>query len=73
MPIAVTGGAPVNLLYRPNVRRTPRVRLFIDFMTALLSDLEADGASVTRWPYAEAPHWYRRGYARASSALRRRG
>ena len=69
----VTGGAPVNLLYRPNVRRTPRVRLFIDFMTALLRDLEADGASVARWPYAEAPNWYRRGYARASSALRRRG
>jgi hypothetical protein len=67
----VKGGAPVNLLYRSNVRRTPRARLFIEFMTALLRVLEADGASVARWPYAERPHWHQRGYGRASSALRR--
>lgn len=68
----VKGGAPVNLLYRQNVRRTPRVRVFIDFITALLHDLEADSANVAKWPYAEVPHWHRRGYGKASSALRRR-
>lgn len=69
----VKGGAPVNLLYRPNVRRTPRVRLFIDFMAALLRDLEDDDANLAQSPYEELPHWHHRGYGRASSTLRRRG
>jgi DNA-binding transcriptional LysR family regulator len=64
----VKGGPPLNLLYRPNLRRTPRVRLFIDFFTALLRDVEAK-EGVDR-AYAERPHWHRRGYGRASSVLR---
>ena len=31
---------PVNLLYPPSVRRIPRVRLFIDFVTQLFRDIE---------------------------------
>ena len=64
----VKGGPPVNVLFRPNQRRTPRVRLFLDFVNELLRDIEteADGG-------AEAPHWHRRGYRRASSVLRRHG
>jgi LysR family transcriptional regulator, regulator for bpeEF and oprC len=65
----VKGGPPVNLLYRPNLRRTPRVRLFIDFISSLL--LEGDTKGSHR-PLAERPHWHRRGYGRASSVLRRR-
>jgi LysR family transcriptional regulator for bpeEF and oprC len=64
----VQGGPPVNVLYRPNQRRTPRVRLFLDFVTALLRDIEVEGqASAAR------PHWHRPGYGRASSVLRARG
>jgi LysR family transcriptional regulator for bpeEF and oprC len=66
----VKGGPPVNLLYRPNQRRTPRVRLFVDFVAALLRELEAAGESGMQRPFVERPHWHRRGYARASSALR---
>ncbi|MFO1217197.1 MAG: LysR family transcriptional regulator [Burkholderiaceae bacterium] len=62
----VQGGPPVNVLYRPNQRRTPRVRLFVDFVTTLLRDIEAQSdASAAR------PHWHRPGYGRASSVLRR--
>jgi len=64
----VQGGPPVNVLYRPNQRRTPRVRLFLDFVTTLLRDIEVEGrASAAR------PHWHRRGYGRASTVLRARG
>lgn len=66
----VKGGPPMNLLYRPNVRRTPRGRLFIDFVLQLLRDLEAGGGAVLHRPSAERPSWHRSGYGRASSALR---
>jgi len=62
----VKGGPPVNVLYRSNQRRTPRVRAFLDFVTTLLREIEAADIS------AEVPHWHRRGYRRASSVLRRR-
>jgi DNA-binding transcriptional LysR family regulator len=64
----VKGGPPVNLLYRPNQRRTPRVRLFIEFVAALLREVEVESGGG-----AERPHWHRRGYGRASSVLRWRG
>jgi len=63
----VRGGPPVNVLFRPNQRRTPRVRLFIDFITALLRDIDAQGQRS-----AELPHWHRRGYGRASSGSKAR-
>lgn len=64
----VQGGAPFNLLLRPSVRRVPRVRVFVDFVTALLRDLQSAEAGAS----PERPHWHRRGAARASSVLRRR-
>jgi hypothetical protein len=57
----------VNVLFRPNQRRTPRVRLFLDFITALLRDIEAEGQSS-----AARPHWHRAGYGQASAVLRMR-
>ena len=60
----VRGGPPVNVLFRPNQRRTPRVRLFVDFVTALLREIEAQGQR-----NAARPHWHRPGYRRASSVL----
>jgi len=63
----VQGGPPVNLLFRPSQRRTPRVRVFLEFFSALLRDIEAETeASAVR------PHWHRTGYGRASSVLRAR-
>lgn len=35
-----TESPPVNLLYRASVRRIPRVRLFMDFVTELFLELE---------------------------------
>jgi DNA-binding transcriptional LysR family regulator len=65
----VRGGPPVNLLYRPSQRRTPRVRLFVDFVTSLLMEREADGLQRL---FPERPLWHRRGLGRASSILRMR-
>jgi LysR family transcriptional regulator, regulator for bpeEF and oprC len=67
----VKGGPPVNLLYRQQGRRTPRVRAFIDFVTALMRELEAGDDGAAARPGPELPYWHRRGQARASSVLRR--
>jgi len=63
----VKGGPPVNVLFRPNQRRTPRVRLFLDFVTSLLREIDAQGER-----NAARPHWHRPGYGRASSVLHAR-
>jgi DNA-binding transcriptional LysR family regulator len=64
----VLGAPPINLLYRPALRRTPRVRLFLDFVTALLEEAGSNTAGPN--DAAERPHWYRRGMGRASALKR---
>lgn len=64
---------PINLLYRPNHRRITRVRLFIDFVTALFRQLESerDGGVVPRH-LAPPPQWHLHRYAHGSAAARNR-
>jgi DNA-binding transcriptional LysR family regulator len=62
---------PVNLLYRPRHRRTPAVRVFIDFVTNLFRDLEASEGTARLAP--ERPYWYRGQYRRASTWVPKRG
>lgn len=66
----VQGGPPLNLLFRPNHRRTPRVRLFIEFVHALLEEQQFDGVGARARARIDRPLWHRRGSARASSILR---
>lgn len=66
----VQGGPPTNLLYRPSSRRNPRVRLFLEFVVQLMEELEAEAEFLARHPSAERPAWHRRGYGRASAAIR---
>jgi LysR family transcriptional regulator, regulator for bpeEF and oprC len=56
---------PVNLLYPASVRRIPRVRLFIDFVTQLFRDVELQRE--TRSPATGQPHWLRGRRLRASA------
>lgn len=60
---------PVNLLYRASVRRLPRVRLFIDFVTELFLELEA----IRGQPVAASgrPDWIGRHLGRSSEMLTR--
>ncbi len=59
---------PVNLLFRPNHRRTPRVRVFVDFLTALFRELEAEREERFAVRLStEAPSWHRRPHGRAST------
>jgi len=67
---AVQGGPPINLLYRASARRNPRARLFIEFITQLLLQHDAEGKFLAQQPSAERPAWHRRGYSRASAAMR---
>jgi DNA-binding transcriptional LysR family regulator len=60
---------PVNLLYRPSVRRIPRVRMFINFVVELFRELEATRARPVA-PSAR-PLWLKRPYGRASASVRR--
>ena len=53
-------------MFRPSVRRIPRVKAFVDFVTELFRDIEiARGERVA--PSAK-PIWLRRHYARTSAA-----
>lgn len=65
----VDGGPPVNLLYRASNRRNSRVRLFIEFVTAILNEAELEGLS-GRSAIRARPNWHRASYGRASSYLR---
>jgi LysR family transcriptional regulator, regulator for bpeEF and oprC len=63
---------PVDLLYRPSQRRIPRVRLFIDFVTELFREIEAErGKEAGPHLDAERPRWWAR-HGRASVAMGRR-
>ena len=66
----VPGGPPTNLLYRASARRDPRARVFIEFALQLLQQYEAEGEFLSKHPSAERPAWHRRGYGRASAAVR---
>lgn len=59
---------PVNMLYRPSVRRVPRVRLFIDFVTQLFRDIEQQRE--VRAPSTAMPRWVKAYRPRASATLR---
>ena len=64
--------APIDLLYRPEYRRTPRVRATIEFLTQLFAKAaSADDFSSGRLA-ADKPSWYRLRYARASAAIKHR-
>ena len=61
---------PINLLYPASVRRLPKVRLFIDFVTQLFRDIEA--RRQMRAPASGQPHWLRAARQRASTTLGKR-
>lgn len=58
---------PVNLLYRPSVRRIPRVRLFMEFVVGVFRDIEA--ARDRQIAATARPDWLRSRYRRASGVL----
>jgi hypothetical protein len=57
---------PINLFYRPSVRRIARVRAFLEFVIELFEDLER--RSGRRVAAATEPAWLRRRYPRAFDA-----
>lgn len=68
----VQGGPPVNLLYKGSARRTPRLRVFVDFALQCLRALEAAGETPVARVSTERPAWHVRGYGRASATVRTR-
>ncbi len=63
---------PINLLFPARHRRTPKIRLFIEFVSALFRELEAAEADTARLS-PERPYWYRTQYRRASTWAPGRG
>lgn len=63
---------PVNLSTRASHRRTTRVRVFIDFVTALFRDLEAAREHGVIARPGDRPDWYGRRYGHVSAAVRGR-
>lgn len=66
----IQGGPPLNLLFRPNQRRAPRVRHFVDFVMTLISEHEAEGGLAGKRVLAERPIWHGLRHGRASMAIR---
>lgn len=62
------GAPPINLMYRASHRRNPRVRPFVEFVTALFESLEKARESGAVPLPAERPHWYWRNLGRASAS-----
>lgn len=58
---------PISLLYRPSFRRNPRIRPFVDFVTAQFRAI-AGGDAALETVMPPEPHWYRSGTGRASTA-----
>jgi hypothetical protein len=58
---------PIQLLYGQEHRNTPRMRLFVNFLTKAFSEIQAQ-ISPEKAPRAivPRPYWSKRGYARAS-------
>lgn len=60
---------PINLLFHAHHRRTPRVRLFVDFVTEVFRRLEAEREpAYAKMIPVERPHWYKRRHKRASAS-----
>lgn len=55
---------PVNLLYPPSVRRTPRVRVFLDWVVQLFADVERE--RLRPLPATAMPRWLKMRRSRAS-------
>ncbi len=68
----VQGGPPVNLVYKGNARRTPRLRAFIDYALQCLRDLERPEDALAPRGSPDRPAWHRRGYGRAAATVRAR-
>jgi DNA-binding transcriptional LysR family regulator len=60
---------PINLLYRPSVRRIPRVRVFIEFVADVFRQLDASRSRHVEG--SPRPAWLKRPYGRASASLKR--
>jgi len=64
---------PVDLLYHSHQKRVPRIRLFIDFVTELFREMEAERDETGAHLRHERPRWWaRRGLASAALAERDR-
>lgn len=55
---------PVNLLFAPSVRRTPRVRVFLDWVVQLFAEVERE--RLRPLPATAMPHWVKMKRLRAS-------
>ena len=58
---------PINLLYPPRVRRIPRVRVFLDWVTQLFAEIEHERRRP--YPATPMPRWLKSHLRRASATL----
>ena len=59
---------PVNVFFRPGLRRTPRVRVFVDFVADLMAKLNANAGVGAAPDDSPRPPWYGKRYGRASTS-----
>jgi DNA-binding transcriptional LysR family regulator len=64
------GGPPINLFYKSSTRKNTAAKAFIEWVQQMLVQHDAEGQFHVKHPPADLPGWHRRGYSRASAAVR---
>ena len=65
-------GDEIHVFYRASHRRTARVKVFIDFVTALFHEMEAERERGVIARVGDRPDWYGRRYGHVSATVRGR-
>ena len=65
------GGPPINLFFKASARRNMVAKAFIEWVQQVLQEHDGDGKFLMQHPSADRPGWHRRGFNRASAAVRK--
>jgi DNA-binding transcriptional LysR family regulator len=66
---SIQNNPPIQVMYKPEQRRSPKVRAFVDFVTQVFAQLDADaGHSPAGRGLHDKPYWYDRLRRKASTA-----
>lgn len=67
---SIDNNPPIQVMYKPEQRRSPKVRAFVDFVTQVFAQLDADAGHgpVTARGLRDKPYWYDRIRRKASTA-----
>jgi LysR family transcriptional regulator, regulator for bpeEF and oprC len=65
----IRSNPPIQVMYKPEQRRSPKVRAFVEFVTRVFEQLDRQAGHTTpTGALLDKPYWYNRSRRKASSA-----